>query len=199
MVIWLCGPSGSGKTTIGRALDRALRPRVPSLFLLDGDEFRAAMGHDLGFSPEDRRKNGYRIARFCQLLESQGISVICCGATIHPEVQAFNRLALRSYCEIVIEVSLETLLKRDVKGIYQKALSGEVSNVVGVDLRWLPPSHPHLVLNNDAEATSFDHFVHAILTSLSASDRMLQGLEDSDAPPLTAMGLEGKDVEGRRR
>lgn len=167
MLIWICGPSGAGKTTIGRALYEHLKPGMPNLLFLDGDDFRAAMGNDLGYSPEDRRKNGHRIAGLCHLVESQGINVICCGATIHPEVQAFNRANLLEYYEVFVEVSFETLLRRDVKKIYRKALSGRLSDVVGVDIKLQPPSEPHLILNNDDDCTCFDKFVTAIISGMN--------------------------------
>ena len=167
MVIWICGPSAAGKTTIGRALYRQLKPDMPTLFLLDGDDFRAATGDDLQFTLEDRRKNGHRIARFCKLLEAQDINVICCAATIHPEVQEFNRVTFHEYCEVLIEVSFETLLRRDTKQIYKSALEGKLSDVIGVDIKFLRPAGPHLVLNNDEDRTSFDDFVHAIMAHIN--------------------------------
>lgn len=167
MVIWICGPSGAGKTTIGQALYKHLKPGMPNLFLLDGDDFRKAMGNDLGFTPEDRRKNGHRIARLCQLLESQGINVICCGITIHAEVQDFNRIAFDAYLEVMVKVSFETLLRRDANQIYKRALEGRLSNVVGVDIEFTAPTNPHLVLNNDEDRTSFDPFVEAIAAHIS--------------------------------
>lgn len=151
---------------------------MPNLFLLDGDDFRSAMGNDLGFSPEDRRKNGHRIARTCHLLESQDINVICCGATIHPEVQRFNRSALREYYEILIEASFETLLRRDTKGIYKKALSGELTDVIGVDIEFIPPSAPHLIVNNDEDRTSFGDFVRAIMTHINNARDRANDLDD---------------------
>ena len=113
MIIWICGPSGAGKTTVGKALYDCMKPGMTNLFLLDGDQFRKAMANDLGYSSEDRLKNGLRIARFCQLLESQGINVICCAATIPPDVQKFNREIFREYYEILIEVPFDPLCKRD--------------------------------------------------------------------------------------
>lgn len=166
MVVWICGLSGAGKTTIGRALYNHLKPRICNLCYLDGDEFRAAMGGDLGFTPEDRRRNGHRIARLCHLLESQGIEVICTGATIHPEVQEFNRKAFRRYCEVLVEASFETLLRRDRKDIYRRALKGELSDVLGVDIKFLPPASPHLVLNNDQDRTCFGGLIQAIMPHL---------------------------------
>jgi len=173
MVIWICGPSGAGKTTIGQALYKHLKPGMPNLFLLDGDDFREAMGNDLGFTPEDRRKNGHRIARFCQILESQGINVVCCGATIHHEVQEFNRTAFDEYLEVFVKVPFETLLRRDTKQIYKRALEGRLSNVVGLDIRFIPPAKPHLVLNNDEDRTSFDPFVEAIVAHISDTTKKL--------------------------
>ena len=168
MVIWICGPSGAGKTTIGQAVYKHLRNDMPNLFLLDGDDLRSAMGNDLVYTLADRRKNGHRIARFCQLLESNDINVICCGATIHPEVQEFNRTAFREYCEVLIEVSFETLLRRDTKQIYKRAMEGKISDVIGVDIKFLPPATPHLILNNDEDRTSFDDFVHAIIAHIKS-------------------------------
>ena len=167
MVIWIYGPSGAGKTTIGRALYEQLKNGNPSVFLLDGDDFRAAMGNDLGFTLDDRRRNGHRLARICRLLESQGIDVVCCGATIHPEVQEFNRASFLQYCEVFVEVSFETLLHRDTKNIYQRALDGKLSDVIGVDIKSVPPELPHVVLNNDEERTSFENFAEQIMAHIN--------------------------------
>ena len=167
MVIWIYGPSGAGKTTIGRALYKQFKVSTSSIIILDGDDFRAAMGDDLGFTLDDRRRNGHRLARMCLLLESQGIDVICCGATIHPEVQKFNRASFREYCEVFVEVSFETLLNRDTKNIYRRALDGELSDVIGVDIKSVPPELPHLILNNDEVRTSFEHFAELIMTHIN--------------------------------
>ena len=169
MVIWICGPSGAGKTTIGRALYDHLKPQCSGIFLLDGDEFRAAMGHDLGFSIDDRRRNGLRIARMSQLLESHGITVICCGATIHEEVQAFSFANFREYHQVFVETSLETLRRRDTKDIYRRALEGKMADVVGIDMKIPIPQTPHLVLNNDENRESFDDLIRNIIEHIDAS------------------------------
>jgi len=167
MVIWICGPSAAGKTTIGRALYGYLKPSMSNLFLLDGDEFRNATGDDLQFSPEDRRKNGHRIARFCKLLEDQNINVICCAATIHSEVQDYNRSNFSEYLEVLVEVSFETLFKRDSKQIYGRALEGNLRNVVGVDIKLEPPANPHVVIDNEEDRSSFDDFVDVIVAHIN--------------------------------
>ena len=163
MVIWICGPSGAGKTTIGRALLDHLRPRVPAIFLLDGDEFRAAMGNDLGYSAAERCENGLRIARTCKLLESQDITVICCAATIQEDVQSFNFENLDEYHQVAIEVSMKTLRQRDTKDIYRMAAKGMMVNVVGVDMKYELPKTQHLVLNNDDTKESFEDLVRDIV------------------------------------
>ena len=169
MVIWISGPSGAGKTTIGRALRDHLKPRFPSIFLLDGDEFRAAMGNDLGFAAGDRRINGLRIAGMAHLLEANGITVICCGVTIHPEAQAFSFANLQEYYQVFVEVSLETLCRRDTKDIYRRALDGQMVDVVGVDMKLDLPQTPHLVLNNDENRESFRDLIRSIMDHIEAS------------------------------
>lgn len=167
MIVWICGPSGAGKTTIGQALFNTLKKDYPNLFILDGDQFRWAMSNDLGYSAEDRRQNSHRIARMCKLLESQGIHVICCGVTIHPEVQKFNRESYQEYFEVLIETSFETLLQRDSKNIYGRALMGEIKEVAGVDIGFVAPSNPHLVINNDKDLSCFDGIVGQITSHLT--------------------------------
>jgi len=190
MVIWICGPSGAGKTTIGRALHKHLKLRTPSIFLMDGDEFRAAMGHDLGFTVEDRHKNGLRMVRLSQLLESQGIAVICCGATIHPEVQAFGSAELLEYHQVFVEASFETLLRRDTKDIYRRALEGQMVDVVGVDIKLAIPATPHLLLNNDEDRDSVDGLVRQITGYIEASRRTPLG----DTLPQASRTREGLDT-----
>ena len=163
MVVWICGPSAAGKTTIGRNLYDHLKPSVGNLVLIDGDDFRRAMGDDLGYSTEDRRLNSVRIARFCHLLDAQDIHVICCAVTIHPEAQALSRKVLKNYHEVLISVSMDTLLRRDRKDIYRKALNGELADVVGVQIPYVPPVNPDLVIENDSDCSSFEPIVERLV------------------------------------
>jgi len=163
MVMWLCGLSGSGKTTLGRLIYDRVKPKVPNLALLDGEDVRAVMGDDLGHDLEARRRNSIRIAKLCQLLDAQGIHVICCAMTLAPKAQASNRARIKQYYEVFLEVSIDVLASRDPKGIYKRALAGEIKNVSGVDIPYLPPSHPHLVLNNNAPREDFSPLVSQIL------------------------------------
>jgi adenylylsulfate kinase len=149
MVIWLCGLSGSGKTTVGRLIYDRVKPKVPNLVLLDGEDLRIAFGNDLGHDQEGRRRNSVRIANVCQLLDRQGIHVICCAMTIAPEAQAENRKHIKEYYEVLLDVSMDVLESRDPKGIYGRARAGQLYNVCGVDIPYVPPAHPHLVIDNN--------------------------------------------------
>lgn len=163
MVIWLCGLSGSGKTTLGRALYQTLKQELANVVLLDGDELRQAFGHDLGHDAESRRKNSIRIANFCQLLDRQNIHVICCAMTIAIEAQVQNRARISHYYEILLDVKMEVLQTRDYKGIYTKAQRGELKDVCGVDLPFIPPVHPDLVLDNNKNYLDHTALVQKIL------------------------------------
>ena len=155
MVIWLIGLSGAGKTSIGQAVHRLLNAKRPNVVFLDGDEMRELMGNDVGYGLADRRKNAERISRLCQWLDRQGIDVVCAILSVFPESQEWNRAHLPRYFEVYIRVSPEVLRARDSKGLYRRALNGEIKNVVGVDLAFTPPPHPNLVLENDAPVASF--------------------------------------------
>lgn len=163
MVVWLCGLSGSGKTTIGRMIYARVKPKVPHLVLLDGEDVRMAFGDDLGHDQEARRRNSLRIANLCQLLDRQGIHVVCCAMTIAPEAQAANRAQIAGYREVFLDVSVDVLATRDPKGIYRRARAGELTNVCGVDIPYVPPARPHLIIDNNPPCEDLTPLVDRIL------------------------------------
>lgn len=163
MVIWLCGLSGSGKSTLGRLLYERVKPKVPNLALLDGDEVRSILGSDLGHDPDARRRNSIRIANLCQMLDRQQIHVVCCAMTIAPEVQVANRKSIQDYYEIFLDVSIDVLASRDPKGIYRRALAGELRHVSGVDIPYVPPANPHLRIDNNLHRTDLEPLVSEVL------------------------------------
>lgn len=150
MVIWLIGLSGAGKTVIGQELFTLFKQNNNCVFI-DGDIIRDIFNNDLGHSLEDRKKNSRRISRLCHFLSRQNISVVCSILSISHEDQKWNRENIDNYYEVFIDVPLEVLLKRDTKGLYEKALKGEISDVVGVDIEFNDPPNADLVINNTGE------------------------------------------------
>ena len=148
MVIWLIGLAGAGKTVIGSEVFKYLKARKPNVVFLDGDHVRAIMGNDLGHSIEDRRTNAWRISRICQYLDDQGIDVVCAILSIFHESQDWNRKHYSRYFEVYLDVPMDVLEARDQKGLYSQAKSSQITDVVGVDIPFIPPVCPDLVLNN---------------------------------------------------
>jgi adenylylsulfate kinase len=166
MVIWIIGMSGSGKSTLGQHMVNILKPRYPQTVFLDGDILREIMGEDLGHTVEDRWANAQRICRLCKYLEEQEIDVVCAVLSIFHESQEWNREHLNDYKEIYLEVSLDTLKRRDPRGLYAKALRGDEPNVVGIDIDFNPPYAPDTVINNDVELASTEAIAKQALMNL---------------------------------
>ena len=166
MVVWLIGLSASGKTTMGTRLYELLKPKLPNLVLLDGDQVRQMLGNDLGHSLEDRRRNADRICKMGAFLDRQGIHVITCILSIFPESRAWNRENLEDYYEIYVRVPLDKLRKRETKGIYRRFDAGEISGVAGLDLPFAEPESPDLIVDNSKDRGSVDPLVRSILVGL---------------------------------
>ena len=153
MVIWLVGLSGSGKTTLGREMARQWRAHAPNVVLLDGDEVRQVFAHDRGddaYTLEGRRLNAERIVALCEMLDRQGIHVVCCILSVFDDMRRANRTRFGRYFEIFMDATLEAVTARDVKGLYAAARRGEARNVVGVDLPFERPTLSDLVIDTSA-------------------------------------------------
>ena len=148
-VYWLTGLSGAGKTTIGRLWRDELRRAGETVIFLDGDEMRAVFGAGMGFSSADRRKLAESYGRLCALLAGQGVTVVCCTISMFDSVRAWNRANIPGYYEVYIRASMNTLRRRDQKGLY----SQNADNVAGVGLQVELPSTPDLILDNDGDLT----------------------------------------------
>ena len=148
-VYWLTGLSGAGKTTIGRLWRDELRNMGQTVIFLDGDEMRSVFGVGLGFSGADRRKLAESYGRLCALLAGQGVTVVCCTISMFHSVRAWNRANIPGYYEVYIKASMETLRRRDQKGLY----SQNADNVAGVGLQVELPDAPDLVLDNNGDKT----------------------------------------------
>ncbi|MBL6936160.1 MAG: adenylyl-sulfate kinase [Alphaproteobacteria bacterium] len=146
MVIWITGLSGAGKTTLATALYEAMKPALPTLVRVDGDEVRALFGNSLGFAESDRRLQIQRLQSLATMLDDQGLTVIVAALYAHPELLAWNRDHFSGYFEVYLEASLELVRSRDPKGLYAKADSGDMAHVVGVDVPWHAPDNPHMTV-----------------------------------------------------
>ena len=152
MVIWLIGISGAGKTTIGTKLSEKLQETRDCWGFLDGDNLRVVWGGELGHTITDREVNAKRISKLCQLLDKQNINVIASVLSIFPSWQDWNRKNLSSYIEVYVKADLNTVIDRDTKGLYEKAIKGNLKNVVGVDIEFPEPMKADIVIN-----TSYDY------------------------------------------
>ena len=155
MVIWLIGLSGSGKTTLGTEIVRQWKASEPNTLLVDGDEVRRIFGHDkqeADYTIAGRRSNAERVFELCGWLDAQAHNVVCSVLSIFPDLRAHSRTRYRRYFEVFLNPPLQTLLERDTKGLYRKALSGEMKHVVGVDILFPPPTAADLEIDTSQPA-----------------------------------------------
>ncbi|HOO25582.1 MAG TPA: 3'(2'),5'-bisphosphate nucleotidase CysQ [Clostridiales bacterium] len=165
-VLWFTGLSGSGKSTIAALAEKTLVENGEFVCLLDGDNLRLGLNSDLGFSEEDRDENIRRVAHVAALFAQSGGLVLACTISPLSSHRDFARkLCLEkklAFVEIHVKASLKTCIARDVKGLYKKALEGEIKDFTGIDAPYEEPINPDLILNTD------------LLTSSQAADRVVE-------------------------
>ena len=149
MVVWIIGLSGAGKTTLAVKVVEKIRSSKTNVVLIDGDMIREVFGDDLAHTLEDRRQNADRICRLCKFFDEQGIHVVCAILSLFPESRLWNRDNIKNYYEVYIETPIEQLQKRDYKGLYKKFCEGEIKNVAGMDIEFIPPNSPDLIIKNN--------------------------------------------------
>jgi adenylylsulfate kinase len=161
--------SGSGKTTLANRVEQLVKERAPNLVSLDGDAVREAFGNDLGYEMEDRKKNAVRLSRLGRLLERQGIHVVAAVASSFEETRRWNRDNLASYYEVVIQCPRDELVRRDPKGLYARALRGEIG-LVGVNQPYEEPKDPDMVVVNDGDMDQFLRHADTLAAMILASN-----------------------------
>jgi adenylylsulfate kinase len=153
--LWFTGLSGAGKTTLTNALVPQLLARGVKIEVLDGDEVRMNLSKGLGFSKEDRDTNIRRIGYVSRLLARNGVGVIAAAISPYREIRDEVRRSVEAdgavFVEVFVKASLDALIARDVKGLYKKALAGEIKQFTGVSDPYEEPLGPELVVETDRE------------------------------------------------
>jgi cytidine diphosphoramidate kinase len=149
MVVWLVGMYASGKSDLANEIKQILEKEKHNVIVLNGGEIRQILGGDLSHSIEDRKINAERVSRVCKFLSDQGSIVICAMLSIFEETRQWNRDNIQNYFEVYLDVSIKVLLSRDKKNMYRKSLNGDIKNMVGVDIEFIPPKRPDLTLDNN--------------------------------------------------
>src|SRR2546425_2966702 len=156
LVIWLTGLSGAGKTTLARSLSRQIAEAGHRVETLDGDEVRENLSRGLGFSEEDRKTNVRRIGFVARLLARNGVVVL--GAAISPyrqsrdDVRRWIEADDVRFIEVFVRCPLETLVERDVKGLYARALAGEIEHFTGISDPYEEPLAPEITVDSSVES-----------------------------------------------
>jgi adenylylsulfate kinase len=149
--LWFTGLSGAGKTTISEIVERELRERFGQVEVLDGDIVRTNLSKGLSFSREDRNINVLRIGFVANLLTRNGVGVIVSAISPYKEARDQVRRRIIDFIEVYVDAPLEVCAERDVKGLYKKAFSGEISQFTGVSDPYEPPAAPELHIKTDEE------------------------------------------------
>lgn len=154
-LLWFTGLSGSGKSTLANLVEIALHKKGISTFILDGDNIRQGINNDLSFSPEDRTENIRRIAEISNLMLNAGLLTL--AAFVSPYIK--DREAVKqivganNFLEIYVNASIEECMRRDVKGLYEKAKKGEIKNMTGISAPYEAPVNPDLEVITDGHST----------------------------------------------
>lgn len=151
-VVWFTGLSGAGKSTLSALLAEELRRRGVHVEVLDGDEVRTHLSKGLGFSKEDRDTNVRRIGFVAKLLARAGACAITAAISPYRDVRDEQRAQIDRFVEVYCECPLDALAERDPKGLYKKALAGEIAHFTGVTDPYEPPASPEVTLRTDRES-----------------------------------------------
>jgi len=191
--VWFTGLPSSGKTTLARMLQRALDEAGFAVEVLDGDEVRQRLTKGLGFSKEDRDENIRRISYVAKLVTKVGGVAITAAISPYQESRARARAEIGNFVEVYVDCPLCVCMQRDVKGLYAKAVRGEVPNFTGISDPYEPPVQPEVVVHTERESPEesmrkiIDKLVALDMAPYQLHDRLLKERNDvDDAEPVKA-------------
>jgi adenylyl-sulfate kinase len=150
--LWLTGLSGAGKTTLAERLVERLREQGAKVELLDGDIVRTNLSQGLGFSRADRDTNIRRIGFVAELLARNGVIVVVAAISPYRDAREDVKRKIPNFIEVHVDCSLDVLTARDTKGLYKRALAGELGNFTGVSDPYETPQSPSVVIHSDRES-----------------------------------------------
>lgn len=191
MVIWLTGMSGAGKTTVANRLAEQFMARGLRVEVLDGDLVRENLSRGLGFSRKDRDTNVCRIGFVARILARNGVIVLAAAISPYREAREFVRIEVESdgtrFVEVYVRCPLDVLIERDVKGLYQRAILGEVRHFTGISDPYEEPLSPDCVLDSSAETVELS--VRRVLSHLSRPSGVGQEAVHSDSTAAMQTGI----------
>ena len=150
MVIWITGISGSGKSTFGKYFFKKFKKLKKNTIFFDGDEFRKIFHDDIKYTLRDRDVNAIRLTSLVKYVSDQKVNLIVSANITSQRFRNWCRKNVKNYFEIFIDTPMEILRKRDYKKLYKNAFSGKIKNVVGVDIKFVKPKKPDLILDNSS-------------------------------------------------
>jgi adenylyl-sulfate kinase len=162
--LWLTGMSGAGKSTTAHLLEQRFRARGAKVEVLDGDVVRTHLSKGLGYSQEDRNENIRRIGFVCELLSRNGVIVIAAVISPYRAARDSVRDRIPDFVEVYIECPMDVLVERDTKGLYKKALAGQIPNFTGISDPYEPPLSPEVTIHSAHEPP--ENAVQKIWTAL---------------------------------
>lgn len=152
VTLWFTGLSGSGKTTISRCVEQKLKQRNVKVEVLDGDILREQLFKGLGFSKGDRSLNVRTAAYLAQILTRNEVIVLATFISPYRDMREQCRQTIGSFVEVYVKCSFEECARRDVKGLYRKALSGEIKYFTGLTDPYEAPLNPDIILETEQES-----------------------------------------------
>jgi adenylyl-sulfate kinase len=150
-VIWLTGLSGAGKTTIAVALQELLQHQGITPVLLDGDEIRKAI-QLTSFDEESRKQHNLKVGEMASALEAENKIVIVALISPYADIRNIIRQQCKRFVEVYVATDINTCIERDPKGLYKKAISGEIKDFTGISAPYFPPEHPELIIDTTQQS-----------------------------------------------